>query len=198
MSTAVLHQRSVQSKRLSGSSILAIVVGVAIAAALGYAIANNSAQNTVANEAALSALRNEATAQTNQLRSPALSAPGLRNEAYVDRGFARTDAHWSNTNDFVTGASSSVFPRTDSIWSNTNDFVNRLPAVTKPETKTYGPMHLSYADLVAFEGAGQTGFPRTDSIWSGQADVLNGMPIDEDEKSEVKSNAGPRRPLMVE
>lgn len=198
MSTTVLHPRTIQTRGPSGSTIVAIVAGVVVAAVLGFSFANGGEQATQANPAlAADAIRNEAGIQAT--RNPALAADALRNEGAVYGGLPRTDAQWSSVPDIVNRAPLSRFPRIDDHWSGAADVTNTPVApVTKPKAKTYGPMHMSYADLVAFEGAGQSGLPRTDEHWSGQADVLIGTAAPSAETSEANPVGGGNRPFFIE
>lgn len=191
MSSTVIHPRSIETKRPKGSTVASIVAGVMLAAVVGYGIANTGESEVAQNEAALTALRNEAGDPTVRLGNPALAADALRNEAFVYSGFPRTDPHWSNQSDVVNGLPLTVLPRTSDHWSNKADVINGLPIESNAAAtvRRYGPMHMTYADLVAFEGAGQSAFPRTDEHWSNKADVINGMPIENQLTKQDTDNA---------
>lgn len=199
MSSTVIHPGSIQTKRLKGSTVLSVIAGLVLAAVVGYGIANTGETAATQNEAALSALRNEAGDATARVGNPALAADALRNEAFVYSGFPRTDPHWSNQSDVVNGLPLTVLPRIDDHWSNKADVINGMPIESNAATtvRRYGPMHMTYSDLVAFEGAGQSAFPRTDEQWSNKADVINGMPVETQEESNEGLGDAGKRPLLV-
>ena len=168
MSTTVLHPRATTRRGPSGSTVASVFAALALAAVIGYGIAQDSGASS------------SDSATRGQVASVSVAGVERAHAAFLEQiraDFPRTDSIWSNKADVVNGqAIAQLLPRTDPIWSGQADLVNGLSPAGSTQPATYGPMRLSQADLIAFE-MGYSLFPRTDSIWSGQADVVNGSAV---------------------